>query len=286
MSQAHYVADATREIAMLTRRQFAIGSAAIASASIIGRRIAEARAAHFNTPLPIPRLVDAAKQGNAVSLKIAAGRHAFVHGKPARTYGYSAPVLGPVVRFRDGDDVEMAIENALDCETTVHWHGLSVPGDLDGGPHQVIKPGRTWRPVLKINQPTSTAWFHPHPHHDTARQVYMGLAGLIIVDDRVDHQNLPRTYGADDLPIILQDRSFEANGSLIYSPSPLSITYGSRGDTIIVNGAISPVAKVPCGLVRLRMMRQMRETSTCALATNALSMSSHPMADTLPRRSR
>jgi FtsP/CotA-like multicopper oxidase with cupredoxin domain len=56
------------------------------------------------------------------------------------------------------------------------------------------------------------------------------------------------------LPVILQDRSFEADGSLIYSPSPLSITYGSRGDTIIVNGAISPVAKVPRGLVRLRIL--------------------------------
>ena len=215
---------------MLTRRQFAIGSAAMASASIIGRRIAEARAAHFNTPLPIPRLVDAAKQGNAVSLKIAAGRHAFVHGKPARTYGYSAPVLGPVIRFRNGDDVEMAIENALDCETTVHWHGLSVPGDLDGGPHQVIKPGSMWRPVLKITQAASTAWFHPHPHHDTARQVYMGLAGLIIVDDRAEHQNLPHTYGADDLPVILQDRSFEADGS----PSTARVPLASRTEAAVI----------------------------------------------------
>jgi FtsP/CotA-like multicopper oxidase with cupredoxin domain len=72
------------------------------SAGIIGRRIVEAGVTHFNTPLPIPRLVDAAKQGNAVSLKIAAGRHAFVHGKPARTYGYSAPILGPVIRMRRG----------------------------------------------------------------------------------------------------------------------------------------------------------------------------------------
>jgi cuproxidase len=85
-------------------------------------------------------------------------------------------------------------------------------------------------------------------------QAHYVVAGLIIVDDRADHQNLPRTYGTDDLPIILQDRSFEANGSLIYSPSPLSIKYGSRGDTIIVNGAISPVAKVPRGLVRLRIL--------------------------------
>jgi FtsP/CotA-like multicopper oxidase with cupredoxin domain len=103
------------------------------SASLIGRRIEEAHAAGFHTPLPIPELVDAAKQANAVRLKIASARHAFVNGKPAKTYGYSAPILGPVVRVRNGDDVEMTIENALDRDTTVHWHGLSVPGDLDGG---------------------------------------------------------------------------------------------------------------------------------------------------------
>jgi cuproxidase len=46
--------------------------------------------------------------------KIASGRHTFLNGKPATTYGYSAPILGPVVRVRNGDDVEMTIENALD----------------------------------------------------------------------------------------------------------------------------------------------------------------------------
>jgi len=240
---------------MLTRRQFAIGAAAMASAGLIGGgRIGKAGSVPFNTPLPIPQLVDAAKLGNAVRLKIASGRHEFIKGKPATAYGYSAPVLGPVVRVHNGDNVEMTIENGLDCHTTVHWHGLSVPGNLDGGPHQIIEPGGTWRPVLKIDQAASTNWFHPHPHHDTARQVYMGLAGMIIVDDGVDLRGLPRTYGADDFPIILQDRSFAPDGSLVYSPSPLSITYGSRGDTIIVNGAVSPVGKVPRGLVRLRIL--------------------------------
>src|SRR6266699_601221 len=119
---------------MLTRRQFAIGSAAMISASIIGRRIAEPRATHFNTPLPIPKLVDAAKQGNAVSLKIAAGRHAFVKGTPVRTYGYSAPTRGPVIRLRRGEKRELTLQHALDQVTTVHWHGLLVPGDCDGGP--------------------------------------------------------------------------------------------------------------------------------------------------------
>ncbi len=76
-----------------------------------------------------------------------------------------------------GDEVEMVVENHLDAATTVHWHGLLVPGYNDGGPQQLIQPGERWRPVLKIDQPATTLWFHPHPHGDTARQIYMGPGG-------------------------------------------------------------------------------------------------------------
>ena len=224
---------------------------------LIGARIAQSESVRFNTRLPIPPLIDAAKQGGAVKLKVTSGRHAFLKGKPTRSYGYSGPVLGPVVRMRLGDEVEITVENTLDSDTTIHWHGLLVPGYVDGGPHQIIKSGGTWRPRLKIEQPASTAWFHPHLHHDSARQVYMGLTGLIIVDDGSDAGlGLPRTYGIDDLPIIIQDRSFDTDGSLLYDPDPdpQTIQYGSRGDTIIVNGVVRPVAQVPCSLVRLRIV--------------------------------
>jgi FtsP/CotA-like multicopper oxidase with cupredoxin domain len=224
---------------------------------LIGARVAQSESVRFNTRLPIPALIDAAKQGGAVKLKVTSGRHAFLKGKPTRSYGYSGPVLGPVVRMRRGDEVEITVENTLDSDTTIHWHGLLVPGYVDGGPHQIIKSGGTWRPRLKIEQPASTAWFHPHLHHDSARQVYMGLTGLIIVDDGSDAGlGLPRTYGIDDLPIIIQDRSFDTDGSLLYDPDPdpQTIQYGSRGDTIIVNGVVRPVAQVPCSLVRLRIV--------------------------------
>jgi len=246
---------------MLSRRQFAIGSAAVVSGGLVGgllgAHLAQSKPIQFNRRLPIPPLIDAAKQGGAVKLKVSSGRHAFVEGKPTLSYGYSEPVLGPAIRMRRGDEVAMTVENALDVDTTVHWHGLLVPGDVDGGPHQVIKSGDTWRPRLKIEQPAATAWFHPHLHHDTARQVYMGLTGLIIVDDGSDARlGLPRTYGTDDLPIIIQDRSFDSDGSLLYDldPDPQTIQYGSRGTTIIVNGIVGPVAKVPCSLVRLRIL--------------------------------
>jgi len=243
---------------MLTRRKFTIGWGAFASSTLLDARFGFGDAVSAHTPLPIPTLIDAAKQGNAVNLKAASGRHAFIEGKPTRTYGYSAPVLGPVIRLRRGDEVQMSVENALNTVTTVHWHGLLAPGHNDGGPQQLIQPGEIWRPVLKINQPAATLWFHPHPHHDTARQIYMGLTGLIIVDDGSDARlDLPRTYGVDDLPIILQDRSFDSDGSIGYHNKDLNaldIAYGARGETVIVNGAIAPVAKVPASLVRLRLL--------------------------------
>jgi blue copper oxidase len=254
-----------------TRRQFSLGCSATIAAGFVYSRYAIGAAARFDTSLPIPKLFDAARNGTAINLRVGAGQHAFVKGKPASTYGYSASVLGPVIRVRRGDEVQMTIENALDRITTVHWHGLLVPGDVDGGPHQPIKPGDVQRVTLTIDQPAATVWFHPHPHHDTARQVYMGLTGMIIVDDESSaHLALPQTYGADDLPIILQDRSFEPDGSLGYSPSPMATAYGSRGDTIVTNGAIRPLAKVARALVRLEFsMLRTRGISICVLATNA-----------------
>jgi FtsP/CotA-like multicopper oxidase with cupredoxin domain len=243
---------------LLTRRNFAVSGGVLLSGALVDARIGIGRLAPADAPLPIPHLIDAAKQGNAVALRVMSGRHAFLEGKPSQTYGYSAPILGPVIRMQRGAEVEVTVENAIDSVTTVHWHGLLVPGFKDGGPQQLIHPGGHWRPVLKIDQPAATLWFHPHPHHDTARQIYMGLAGIIIIDDGADARlNLPRSYGVDDLPIILQDRSIDADGSISYDNNALNaldVAYGVRGDTIIVNGAIMPVAKVPRGLVRLRLL--------------------------------
>lgn len=240
---------------MVSRREFMVGCGVVAASALIDPRRGIGEPAAFTQPLPIPRLVDAAGQRNAIKLTAARGRHSFHKGKPTSTYGYSGPVLGPVLRLRRGDTVQMTVENALDVPTTVHWHGLLVPGEADGGPQQVIPPGGAWTPRLTIDQPAATAWYHPHLHRDTGRQVYMGLAGMIMIDDGSDAElGLPRRYGVDDLPIILQDRSFGADGALDYDTDPLSIVYGTRGDTIIVNGVVAPTAKVPPGWVRLRIL--------------------------------
>jgi FtsP/CotA-like multicopper oxidase with cupredoxin domain len=241
-----------------SRRGFVIGCGAIAAGAVLCGRSGNGEPPAFIRPLPLPILIDAASTRHSVKLIASPGEHEFVEGKPARTYGYSAPILGPAIRVRRGDEIEVVVENHLDAATTVHWHGLLVPGKNDGGPQQLIPPGARWRPTLKIDQPAATLWFHPHPHGDTARQIYMGLTGMIIVDDGSDlGLGLPRTFGVDDLPLILQDRSFDSDGSIEYENKdlgPLDIAYGTRGDVVIVNGVVAPVARVPAGLVRLRLL--------------------------------
>ena len=172
---------------------------------------------------------------------------------PAR--GISASYLGPVVRVRAGDTIPFRVENRLDEETTLHWHGLLVPSQVDGGPHNTIRPGGVWLPELTIRQPAATAWFHPHPHGNTARQVYSGLAGMMIISDGGDRdRGLPETYGVDDLPIVLQDKRFGRDGRIVYQPDMMDLMHGFQGDTLVVNGAIGPVANVPAGYVRLRLL--------------------------------
>ncbi len=240
---------------MPTRRQFLEKAGAVTTAAVVSRACALAEPARAVTPLPIPELREARASDGSIELIAAEGRHAFLPGRPTTTYGFSAAYLGPVLMLHRGDDVRFSVENRLDRVTTTHWHGVLTPAEVDGGPHITIEPGEIWRPVLKIDQPETTAWYHAHPHGDSGRQVYMGLAGMIIIRDGTsDRLGLPQAYGVDDLPIILQDRSLDSDGALQYAPVGPGRMAGVRGDTLLVNGVIAPVARAPAGIVRLRLL--------------------------------
>jgi blue copper oxidase len=167
-----------------------------------------------------------------VTLTLQKTQHRFGSGGAVPARGISASYLGPVVRVRNGDTIPFRVENRLDEETTLHWHGLLVPSQVDGGPHNTIGPGAVWSPELRISQPAATTWFHPHPHGRTARQVYAGLAGIMIISDGADRdRGLPESYGVDDLPIVLQDKRFGRNGALVYEVGMMDMMHGFRGDT-------------------------------------------------------
>ncbi len=126
---------------------------------------------------------------------------------------------------------------------------------MDGGPHQPIASGATWRPELTLSQQPATAWYHSHIHGATARHVQMGLAGVLQIDDgQDDARGLPSRYGVDDLTLVLQDRRFTRQGQFDQSLSMSERMMGFLGDTIIVNGQVDATAVVPKGLVRLRLL--------------------------------
>jgi FtsP/CotA-like multicopper oxidase with cupredoxin domain len=146
----------------------------------------------------------------------------------------------------------MHITNELNDTTSVHWHGLEVNGTEDGGPHQVVGIDTTWEPTFTIDQPAATLWFHPHVIGTTATQVYLGLAGLILIEDENSKSlNLPDEYGVNDIPLIIQDRSFDADGFFIYNDNMMN---GVVGDVIIVNGAITPYLDVQQVKMRFRIV--------------------------------
>lgn len=239
--------------ALLNRRQALLLGGTAAAGLAVGGLTRFAQAAPV-IPLPLPRLIEA-RNSEPVTLTMQTARHAFDAGSAVATMGISADYLGPVVRVRTGETFAFRVENKLKEETTLHWHGLLVPSEVDGGPHNTIAPGGVWTPELSIKQPAATTWFHPHPHGNTAPQIYGGLAGMMIVSDGGDaERGLPHSYGLDDLPLVLQDKRFARNGELSYRPDMMDIMHGFQGDTLIVNGAIRPLAKVPAGFVRLRLL--------------------------------
>ena len=236
----------------MRRRSFLSGAlASLAVPALVGRASAQAVAGQ---PLPIPALIDIGEEaGNRIDA--IAGRKAFLDGAKTQVLGWSQDYLGPTLRMRRGRGARITVGNRLEQGITAHWHGLHVPGWQDGGPHSVIAPGRELEQTLEIDQPAGTYWYHSHVHGRTGEQVYHGLAGLLLIDDsEAADAGLPSDYGVDDIPMIVQDRSFSRRGELRYDDDGMALMQGFRGDRVLVNGALTPVAGVPAGMVRLRLL--------------------------------
>lgn len=219
----------------------------------MGHGAATPLTARTSRPLPLPPLIEPDAAG-VVKLKVQTGRHSFEEGSEAASAGVNGAYLGPLVRLKNGETVTLSVENGMDEETTLHWHGLFVPSVLDGGPHNLIAAGTEWNPKITVNQPASFNWFHPHLHGNTARQAHMGIAGLMVVTDgRDSERGLPQDYGVDDIPLVLQDRRV-IEGDKVYQPDIMDLMHGFRGNKLIVNGVVSPEANVPASIVRLRLL--------------------------------
>jgi blue copper oxidase len=210
----------------------------------------------FTNELALPPLAEPTvdRDGRKVfDLRFTSGESRLVPDGASETWGLNGTYLGPTLRAERGDRVRVDVTNGVDDPTTLHWHGMHLPARMDGGPHQTIDPGETWSPEWTVNQPAATLWYHPHLHGETADQVYRGAAGMFIVDDPDAPDGLPHTYGVDDIPLIIQDKSFAGDGSL-RDGSPVLSQVGFLGGTILVNGTYDPYVEATTELVRFRIL--------------------------------
>ncbi|WP_322815035.1 multicopper oxidase family protein, partial [Chloroflexus sp.] len=188
-----------------------------------------------------------------LTIRAVAAEVPILPGTPTRVWTYQAQVhtgdpaavqpipdsyLGPIIRVRTGQKVRITFENGLPDprqDSIIHWHGLHTPPAMDGHPHTAVRPGERYVYEFTVTDRAGTYWFHPHPHGQTAQQVIMGLAGLFVVSDPAEEAiGLPG--GEYDLPLIIQDRTFDADNQFVYDSDPMTRMMGFLGERILVNG--------------------------------------------------
>lgn len=187
--------------------------------------------------------------GTTFNLTLAKSTKQMRTGAVTPTYSYNnTSFWGPTLIMNKGDFVKMNVTNNLPEATTTHWHGFHIPAIMDGGPHQMIEAGTTWTPSFEIKNNAGTYWYHPHLHEKTKEQLTYGAGGLIIIKDPVESAlALPRTYGEDDIPLILTSRSYSATNDF-------DLSRRAYGDYQLTNGTLSAQVSLPKQYVRLRIL--------------------------------
>lgn len=128
----------------------------------------------------------------------------------------------------------------------------------------MASPPTWWRRAQKLSTLSpykigpGIHWFHPHPHERTAEQAYAGLAGLFIVTDAEETGSLGLPAGAEDIPLVIQDRRFDADNQFAYiAPGMAGMMdqmMGILGDRILVNGRVAATLPVATQPYRLRVL--------------------------------
>ncbi len=174
-------------------------------------------------------------------------------GLPTTLMTYGGTYPSPTLRVRRGDLFDLRFENLLPEATNIHWHGLSVPAMMDGHPMDVVAPGGFQQYTFDVQERAGTYWYHPHPDARTAAQVWGGMAGFFIVEDD-DERALGLPSGAQDVPLMLQDRLLSSDGSFRYAPEPMELMEGYLGDVALVNGVPDAQLTVAAAPYRFRLL--------------------------------
>jgi spore coat protein A len=238
----------------------------------------------FVTPLSIPPVIHGSANA-PIHVHMRAFRHKAHRDLPASMmWGFNGTWPGPTIAARKGEPISVRWSNSLparhlfaidhtihgagqdvpDVRTVTHLHGAKVMPDSDGYPDAwVTSDGRLG--CVRAANPTqypndqagTTLWYHDHAMGITRLNVYAGLAGFYLIHDpEQDSLNLPA--GPYDIPLMIQDRSFAADGTLLY-PAVIGGTHPVWmqeffGNTICVNGKATPFLEVEPRKYRFRIL--------------------------------
>jgi blue copper oxidase len=159
--------------------------------------------------------------------------------------------LGPVISVNRRQKIRVIFKNNLPSESIIHWHGLHIPPQMDGHPMHAVDNGEQYVYEFTVVDQPGTYWFHPHPDKITGPQVYKGLAGLFIIED--ESKELPS--GEYDQPLVIQDRTFNANNQLEYvEKNPMQRMQGFLGNQIFINGQNKQNQSVKQATYRFRVL--------------------------------
>jgi FtsP/CotA-like multicopper oxidase with cupredoxin domain len=167
-----------------------------------------------------------------------------VSGKRVRAWTYNGGLPGPLITTRVGDRLIVRFKNELDQPTTVHWHGVRVPIEMDGVPEisqPEVKTGESFTYDFIVRD-AGLYWYHPHVM--SAAQVGFGLYGALLVEDPNDGVGVQ-----DQLTLVLSDIGFNAKGELESADSGGSagMVFGREGNYVLANGRHRPVLKARSG---------------------------------------
>jgi bilirubin oxidase len=161
--------------------------------------------------------------------------------------------LGPRLNLQHGQKVRVFFKNELGEPNIIHWHGLHVPQKSDGHPMYAINSGDSYVYEFEVENPAGTSFYHTHTHGMTARQVYKGMAGMITISD-ANEQKLGLPHGEYDVPLVIQDRTFDADNQLLYLHSMHEKMLGFLGTTVLVNGQPNKEFEVKSRAYRFRAL--------------------------------
>ena len=236
-------------------------------------------------PLPIPKsLVPYSTRKNRIQYRVRMleFKHQ-MHSQlpPTIRWGYEGQHPGPTMEAMTGTPVEVLWENHLPSQhifpidphihgamppapavrTVPHLHGSRTRSESDGLPEKWFTPGHSARYHYPNNQQAATLWYHDHALGITRLNVYAGLSGFYFLRDAEElRMDLPS--GDYEIPLVLQDRTLDDTGQLVYSPTgedgqqvpPGRWGPEFFGDLPVVNGSIYAYLEVEPRRYRLRVL--------------------------------